>query len=37
MYLLISDSLTFIPNGMESLGQDKRDITRSMIIKKTHF
>ena len=24
--------LTFIPSGMDSLGQDKRDITRSMII-----
>ena len=37
MFPLISDSLTFIPYGMDSLGQDKRDTTRSMIIKKNTF
>ena len=32
-----STELTFIPYGMDSLGQDKRDITRSMIIKQNTF
>ena len=32
-----SNELTFIPYGMDSLGQDKRDITRSMIIKQNTF
>ena len=32
-----SNELTFIPYEMDSLGQDKRDITRSMIIKQNTF
>ena len=32
-----SNELTFIPYGMYSLGKDKRDITRSMIIKQNTF
>ena len=32
-----SNELTFIPYGIDSLGQEKRDITRSMIIKQNTF
>ena len=32
-----SNELTFIPYGMDSLDQDKRDTTRSMIIKQNTF
>ena len=32
-----SNELTFIPYGMDSLGQDKIDITRSVIIKQNTF
>ena len=32
-----SNELTFIPYGMDSLDQDKRDTTRSMIIKQNIF
>ena len=32
-----SNDLTFIPYGMDSLGTETRDITRSMIIKQKRF
>ena len=32
-----SNELTFIPYGMDSLGKETRDITRSMIIKQNTF
>ena len=35
--MAVSNELTFIPYGMDSLGTETRDITRSMIIKQKRF